>query len=153
MRNNLLYIMTSIVLLFSILLTSCENDSSNGNSESGERTYVSWSNSENGEWVLDANNDFVRFDADTREMVLGDTVCPSLTLGDDGSIYHNGARIGRVAGWASSNEGTVVVMAGNNDNELIDIYGTAPNVGWQYHKISNDRKPQPTPYPPYYPPW
>lgn len=121
-----------LIGFYAICMISCEGSDDNQNQT---QQYINWKNSSNGQWVLDAGGDNVRFESDTRQMEIKGTLCPNFTVGTDSGFYQNNNRIGRLVGTKGSKGGTIVVLAGNSDNERIDLYGKAPDLNWKYYKI------------------
>lgn len=87
-------------------------------------SYINWTQSSNGEAVLDATNDAVKFRADGGNMVYGNTAYYNILVdASGGAITLDGAVMGHVALIKSSTGGSVAAMV-CTDGTLVDIHGT-----------------------------
>lgn len=87
-------------------------------------SYINWTQSSNGEAVLDATNDVVKFRADGGNMTFGSTTYSNILVdASGGTITLDGTVLGQVALIKSSTGGSVAAMV-CTDGTLIDIKGT-----------------------------
>ena len=89
-----------------------------------EITYINWVNNANGEAVLDATNDAVKFRSDNGQMVFGSTTFSNISVNSNGgAITFNGTVIGSVQAIKSTAGSRVAAMV-CTDGTLVDIFGT-----------------------------
>lgn len=97
-----------------------------GGGDSITSTYITWSGSANGEYVVDATGDMVRFEANTGDMVFGSTTYTNIYVSGS-TLYFNGSRFGTVASIKATNGSTIAGLICNN-GYYADIYGPESSV-------------------------
>lgn len=118
-------------LVVALLLSACNgSDSSDGDSNSAaDVQYVTFDGNDNGEWVLDASSDQIRFRT-SGEMEINGAVVDGYFYAD-GQVFQGGSRIGVIVILQTTN-GRLASAAGNNLCELIDFYGSTDALSWVY---------------------
>lgn len=117
--KNILSIMVTVLLF---VLPACGG----GGGDSITSTYITWSGSANGEYVVDATGDMVRFEAGTGDMVFGSTRYTNIYVSGS-TLYFNGSKFGAVTYIQATNGSTIVGLICNN-GYYADISGTESNL-------------------------
>ena len=112
--------------LLALFLVACNDDDSDvASPATGESVrYFSWEDNANGEWVVDANGDKVRFEVDTGWMYFGSTAYTNAKVDiDDSSEFRlDGIVIGAVVA-VKDTEGNTIAALVANDGTYLDIQG------------------------------
>lgn len=91
-------------------------------------SYITWTNSVNGESVIDASGDFVKFRSDNRNMVFGATEYTNMQVSSSGAaLIFNGVTVGHVT-YIKSVSGSTIVGLLCSDGTFMDIFGTQSNL-------------------------
>lgn len=91
-------------------------------------SYISWTNSVNGESVIDASGDFVKFRSDSRNMVFGSTEYTNMTVSSTGAkLVFNGNVVGTVL-YIKSDSGSTITGLVCSDGTFMDIFGVQSNL-------------------------
>ena len=91
-------------------------------------SYITWTNSVNGELVVDASGDFVRFRSDTRNMVFGNTEYTNMHVNSTGAtLSFNGTIVGTISYIKSVTGSTITGLLCSN-GAYMDIVGTQANL-------------------------
>ena len=85
-------------------------------------SFLAWSGSANGPWVLDANGDAVRFRSDARTLFFGNTTYLNLVVDGEGGLLYEGERIGSVALLPGEDGSLVAAMV------LLERHWTLPSL-------------------------
>ena len=101
---------------------SSGGSSSGGSTGSSSNDYLVFTNSGNGEWVLDASNDTVHFLVSTRRMVFGSTTYSNTYLDSNAYFYVDNVKVAGVYYVLGSSGGTVTAMVCTN-GQVMDMYG------------------------------
>ncbi|MCK5720334.1 MAG: hypothetical protein KAH84_10365 [Thiomargarita sp.] len=116
------------LFLFSLLLIACGGDdekvatsATDSNSEE-DLHYVQWEDNANGEWVVDATGDKLRFEADTGYMNFGNTVYDNVFVDDDANFIIDDVIEGAIEYVLAENEEIIVAIVAL-DGTYLDIIG------------------------------
>lgn len=94
-------------------------------------SYITWINSVNGELVVDASGDFVKFRSDNRSMVFGSTEYSNMRVSSSGAtLIFNGTTVGSVS-YIKSVGGSIIVGLVCSDGTFMDIFGSQSNLTYK----------------------
>lgn len=114
-------ILPAVVTMLIFTLSACGG----GGGDIITPAYITWTGSANGEYVVDATGDFVRFEANTGYMVFGSNVYTNSYV-NGFNWYLNGAKWGAVVSVKATNGSTIAGLLCNN-GYYADIYGPESN--------------------------
>jgi len=116
-----------LLILFSVLVTACNSDDDDDEiAEAIESIqYFEWEGSINGEWVVDANGNKVRFEVENGYMNFGNTTYTNAWVdnGETANFSLDGEVIGAVTGVKDVNDNPIVALVAL-DGTYLDIVGT-----------------------------
>lgn len=112
------------VVLTSLALVSCGGGGGDPIAATPAASYITWVNSANGQLVVDATGDFVKFRSDNGHMVFGTTEYTNMTVNSTGgALTFNGTVVGGVAYIKSVTGSTIMGLVCSNGT-FMDIFGT-----------------------------
>ena len=117
-----------LLILFSVLVTACNSDDDDDEiAEAATESiqYFEWEGSINGEWVVDANGNKVRFEVENGYMNFGNTTYTNAWVdnGETANFSLDGEVIGAVTGVKDVNDNPIVALVAL-DGTYLDIVGT-----------------------------
>ena len=111
-----------------LILAGCGGGGDDSSVATSAISYITWTNSVNGESVIDASGDFVKFRSDNRNMVFGSTEYANMTVSSSGAeLVFNGNVVGTVS-YIKSVSGSTITGLVCSDGTFMDIFGAQSNL-------------------------
>jgi len=124
-----------LILTAALLLSACGGGSADSYDYYYEDTYIDWSGSVNGTFVVDATDDVFEFEITTGYLHFGNTTYTNAWVDFYGDFYVDGEIIGAVY-YVESIDHEIITALISNNGYYIDIYGPESNLAWEETFIS-----------------